>query len=59
MTQSSYVKKAEKLLEELDLYRSSLDYYAGISDCAELTLRQHREIMQKEKYIRLRLLITL
>ena len=51
MTKNFYMKKAEKLLEDIDLYRSSLDYYAGISECAELTLRQHREIMQRAKYL--------
>ena len=51
MTKNYYVKKAEKLLEDLELYRSSLDYYAGISECSALTLRQHKEIAQKAKYI--------
>ena len=51
MTKNYYTKKTEKLLEELELYKASLEYYAEITDCAELTLRQHREIAAKEKYL--------
>lgn len=51
MTKNYYSKKAEKLLKDLELYRSSLEYYAAITDCAGLTLRQHREIIEKEKFL--------
>ena len=51
MTKNTYTKKAEELIKDLGLYKSSLEYYAEIKDCAELTLRQHREIEQKEKYL--------
>ena len=51
MTKNTNYKKAEKLLEDLDLYRSSLNYYESIRDCAELTLKQHREFEQKQKYL--------
>ena len=47
-----YTKKAETLLKDLDLYRNSIEYYSAIKDCAELNLRQLKEIDKKEKYLR-------
>ena len=51
MTKNYYIKKTEKLLKDLELYRSSLEYYISIRDCAELTVAQHRQINDREKYI--------
>jgi len=51
MTKKYYYDKTERLLKDLDFYKSSLDYYGKIRGCAELTLRQHREMNKKAEYM--------
>lgn len=51
LTKGKYTKKTEELLKDLELYRSSLEYYEEIRGCAELSIRQHNAIERKQKFL--------
>ena len=51
MTKNYAMKVAEKLLYDLELYRSSLNFYKGILECDALPEEKYRTAHAKIKYI--------
>ncbi len=51
MKKNLYRKKAEALLLDLEAYKSSLEYYRGLSECGALTPRQTEQIAAKIKFL--------
>ena len=44
-------RRTEKLLKELELYKSSLDYFSKIRGCSEIPVSQYRSIHSKIKFL--------
>ena len=44
-------KRAEKLLLDLEAYKSSLEYYKGLSECGGVPVREAGLIKSKIKYL--------
>lgn len=51
MTKNYAMKMAEKLLCDLELYRSSLNFYKGILECESLPEEKYTAARSKIKYI--------
>lgn len=51
MTKNYAMRTAEKLLCDLELYRSSLNFYRGILECESLPEEKYKTAQNKIKYI--------
>jgi len=51
LTKNYAMKTAEKLLCDLELYRSSLNFYRGILECESLPEEKYKTAQNKIKYI--------
>ena len=51
LTKNFQVKAAEKLLSDIELYKSSIEFYKGLLECDSLPEDKYKKALEKLKYL--------